>query len=147
MMRSTWQSTDEYSIILSGLPFTEYPSQFQVVFLEEAIIGFHFNKNWNLGIQTHDFGLTLLSCQVVEWHRGMRRGGRGGSPLEETNFDRFYDSLIWCLLSLSLSLSLCRICPLAWRLVVGPLSPPPLLVPDGLIWMGGKWRQDEQGNF
>ena len=106
MMRSTWQSTDEYSIILSGLPFTEYPSQFQVVFLGEAIIGFHFNKNWNLGIQTHDFGLTLLSCQVVEWHRGMRRGGRGGSPLEETNFDRFYDSLIWCLLSLSLSLSL-----------------------------------------
>ena len=60
---------------------------------------------------------------------------------QETNFDRFYDSLIWCRPPPLPSLSLQN---LSAPFLLSLLS---LLVLDGLIWIGGKWRQDPESPF
>ena len=84
----------------------------------------HFDEIWLCwlwGLHNSWTGPTLPV--VVRLWSGIEECGERG-PSEETNFDRFYDSLIWCLL--------CRICPLS---ASRPLSP------ARSRWPNLDWRQ------
>ena len=82
----------------------------------------------------HEICPPLPSCQVVEWQGGMRSWREGERPGPDKKLILTGFTIRWFDVGRLLShLCLCRICPL------------PVL--DGLIWIGGKWRQDPKSPF